>query len=209
MTEREDSDRGKGPLVDLTSSSLIESVKQQQNDGWERFVRTYGPIIYGWCRRVDLQPADAADIVQDVFRSVAKGIVRFQKSEQEAGFRRWLRTVTSSRINDFHRRNKRVQPGVGGSSAAARLTQAPDPVDSLAPWTGIVTREQLSAAMETVRRQVGECTWRAFEMVFFEQYRATEAAAALNLSPDSVRMAKYRILTRLRDLLRSDPDSST
>ena len=54
-----------------TSVSLVDRLKWDDPEGWRRHVRLYGPLIYRWCRRGRLQPEDAADVVQEVFRTVA------------------------------------------------------------------------------------------------------------------------------------------
>jgi RNA polymerase sigma-70 factor (ECF subfamily) len=46
-------------------------IKVHDPDARRRLVVIYGPMVYGWCRRAGLQPNDAMDMVQEVFRAVA------------------------------------------------------------------------------------------------------------------------------------------
>ncbi len=54
-----------------TPASLLERVcKRWDQQAWCRFVQLYSPIIFSWARRFGLQPADAADLTQDVFTTL-------------------------------------------------------------------------------------------------------------------------------------------
>src|SRR5262245_29431146 len=62
-----------------TSSTLLERVRAQDQEAWQRLVHLYSPLVYGWCRRSGLQDADAADVGQEVFRDVAGAIAGFRR----------------------------------------------------------------------------------------------------------------------------------
>src|SRR5262249_47193788 len=58
-----------------TSPTLLGRLQRDAADqeAWRQFVRRYGPRIYHWCRRWDLQEADAQDVTQNVLlKLVAK-----------------------------------------------------------------------------------------------------------------------------------------
>ncbi len=57
-----------------TSPTLLAGIKARDQGIWRLLVRLYGPLIYTWCRRSGLQDADAADVAQDVFGTVAESI---------------------------------------------------------------------------------------------------------------------------------------
>src|SRR5262249_59291958 len=59
------------PPASATSLSLLERLRADDPDAWNRLVRLYGPLVLYWGRRAGLNEADAADLLQDVFRSVA------------------------------------------------------------------------------------------------------------------------------------------
>ena len=60
-----------------TSATLLARLRDPAADpaAWAAFVRRYGPLVYGWCRRWHLQEADAQDVTQDV---LAKLVVRLR-----------------------------------------------------------------------------------------------------------------------------------
>ncbi len=54
-----------------------------------------------WCRRWQAPEADAADIFQEVFQSVAMNLGGFRKERDGDTFRGWLRTITRNKVIDL------------------------------------------------------------------------------------------------------------
>src|SRR5262245_23310499 len=104
-----------------TSSSLLVRVREQDPEAWRRFVDLYGPLLLRWCCQAGLQEADAADVTQEVFRSVSVAIVDFRHDQKGDTLRGWLRTITRNKITDWARRKPPGGDGAGGSDAQARL----------------------------------------------------------------------------------------
>jgi RNA polymerase sigma-70 factor (ECF subfamily) len=182
---------------------LLERVKADDPRAWDQLVALYAPLVFQWCRGWDLREQDAADIFQEVFQAVALHIGSFRKQRKEDTFRGWLRTITRNKIHDHFRRRGREPEGVGGTDAQTRLTQypAPQPGDegsrSEQPGEpGLVRR-----ALELIRAEFAERTWQAFWRTAIEGRPAPEVAAELSMSPGAVRVAKSRVLQRLREAL--------
>lgn len=55
-------------------STLLQAVRNRDSEAWRRFVAIYGPTVFDWGRKAGLQPADAADVLQQVFVSVFVGL---------------------------------------------------------------------------------------------------------------------------------------
>ena len=65
----------------LTRASLLVQLRDGSNaTAWHEFVQLYGPVVYGFARKRGLQDADAADLMQDVLRSVNNAIGRTRRS---------------------------------------------------------------------------------------------------------------------------------
>ena len=69
----------------LTSLSLLERVKADDQQAWQRLVGLYTPLVGHWCARWQVTGADADDVVQDVFLAVAGGIEKFQRPRPAVG----------------------------------------------------------------------------------------------------------------------------
>jgi RNA polymerase sigma-70 factor (ECF subfamily) len=183
-----------------TSSSLLERLKVQDPQAWERFVDLYGPLIYNWSRQTGLQPDDAADVMQDVFRSVTVSVTAFRHDGPSATFRGWLWTITRNKIRNLARQRAGRPDATGGTDAYLRLQELPEELDE--PST--MNRPGPSLAqrgLELVKAEFESRTWQAFWQVTVEDRRPAEVAASLGMSVGAVYMAKSRVLRRLRDEL--------
>src|SRR5262245_56116892 len=105
-----------------TSASLIARIRQHDPVAWQIVARSYGPLVYGWARQAGLQSSDAADVMQETFRSVAAGIDAFRRKSSGDSFRGWLWTITRNKIRD-HFRSLAQRPD---QSAQHLLAQIPD-----------------------------------------------------------------------------------
>ena len=99
---------------------------------WEQMVGLYYPMVYGWCRRSGLQSSDAADVCQDVFRGVVRGIGGFRRDKPGDTFRGWLRRITQRRVIDHRQaRQSQAEPLLELGSRVPRATSAHPPGDEL------------------------------------------------------------------------------
>src|SRR5580704_5367201 len=86
----------------LTRASLLVQLRDGTNHGaWQEFMKLYGPVVYGFARKRGLQDADAADLMQDVLRSVSSAIGRLEYDPNQGTFRGWLFTITRNKVFSF------------------------------------------------------------------------------------------------------------
>jgi RNA polymerase sigma-70 factor (ECF subfamily) len=187
------------PSSSATSRSLLAAVQADEADAWGRLVHLYAPLVRHWCRGKGLQDQDLADVFQEVFQAVVVYIHGFRKEQAGDTFRGWLRRITQNKLHDHFRRLGREAPGVGGSSAQERLAQVPDP-PALADEASADDGEArlLARALNLIRGEFEERTWAAFWRTAVEGRPARDVAADLGMSPGAVRVAKSRVLHRLR-----------
>jgi RNA polymerase sigma-70 factor (ECF subfamily) len=182
-----------------THRSLLQRARGHDPAAWERMVALYGPLVLGWCRAWGLRDDDAADVFQEVFQSVAAHLAGFQRDRTGDTFRGWLRTITRNKVNDFFRRREKEPEGVGGSEACNRLAEiagamppeepgSPDPAET----------ELLHRALAMIRAEFEPRTWEAFWQTAVEGRVAADVAADLGMTPGAVRVAKSRVLHKLR-----------
>jgi RNA polymerase sigma-70 factor (ECF subfamily) len=176
----------------------------QHNDAaaWTRLVVLYAPLVAAWCRRWGVAQQDVTDVVQDVFAAVAKNVARFRKEQPHDSFRAWLATIARNKVHDYFRRRGEEPAAAGGTEAWQRISQVCDPLnDDLAsgdagdePEFGDLLRQ----ALESIRQEFQERTWQAFWRTVVEGKSAAEAGEELTMQPGAVRVAKSRVLWRLR-----------
>jgi RNA polymerase sigma-70 factor (ECF subfamily) len=181
------------------SSSLLVRVRNHDAEAWRRLVSIYSPLVYRWCRRSHLKPDEAMDVVQEVFRAVLIAIGQFRRDRQGDTFQGWLRTVTRNKTRDFFRSAARRPAALGGTDAQRRLEEIADDSDEDA--AGSVSddkREVLVHALEQVRAEFEEKTWKACWQTAVEGETPRDVAKALAMTLGAVYKAKSRVLARLR-----------
>ena len=187
--------------IGSTSTGLLTRAKGRDEDAWKRLVRLYSPLVYHWVRSAGLKDADAQDLLQEVFSAVAGGLERFRKDRPGDTFRGWLRTITRSKLADHYRRAKGPR-ATGGSDAQDMFHSIPDVLsDSSGSDSSLDERLVQLGALELIRSDFAEKTWRAFWRCAVEGESPAEVAADLRVTPSAVRLAKSRVLRRLREEL--------
>ena len=107
--------------TDATRPSLLVRIRDARDrEAWGQFVEIYAPLVYDMARRRGLQDADAADLTQDVLRSVSVAIGRLDYDLAKGTFRSWLFTVTRNALNTFFDAQRRV-PRAGDRTVQAWL----------------------------------------------------------------------------------------
>jgi RNA polymerase sigma-70 factor, ECF subfamily len=184
-----------------TATSLLHQLRTGDADGWRRLTHLYGSLVYSWRRQQSLQAEDAADVVQEVFRSVAGHVARFESDGECAGFRRWLKTITNNQIRDHWRRQKHRPRAVGGTEAQMQLAahpQAEPPSQTSIADDQAEISHVMRQALDLVRADFEPHTWRAFWETVVEGRAAADVAADLGVTANAVRIAKSRVRSRLR-----------
>jgi RNA polymerase sigma-70 factor (ECF subfamily) len=181
----------------------VDLVKAGNPAAWDRLVSLYAPLVYGWCRSWHLPEQEIADIFQDVFQAVAANVGSFRKEGSHDTFRGWLRTVAHNKVHDHFRKLGREPAGAGGTDAQIRFANlaaaAPRDEDESSG-----ERDQLRNYREIlgmIECEFEDRTWRAFWLTAVEGRPAGEVALDLKMSPGAVRVAKSRVLRRLREEL--------
>ncbi len=185
------------------SSSLLRRLQAMDQEAWTRMVEIYYPLVYGWCQGRGLQPQDAADVSQEVFRAVFSGLQHFQSQRGQQGFRAWLRGITRHKLVDFWRARGAADIARGGSDAlvqmahVAEFLSAGDSRASPADEEGLILRR----ALELMRGDFEPRTFEAFWRVTVDEVSPARVAGELGLSVNAVYLARCRVLRRLREEL--------
>jgi RNA polymerase sigma-70 factor, ECF subfamily len=184
-----------------TSRSLLNNAREADPEAWERLVRLYSPLVASWCRRWRVAEQDLLDVLQDVFSAVAANLRRFRNDRPTDTFRGWLLTIARNKVRDHFRRAAQQTDAAGGTDAFVRMQQILDPrVDDPLPEPAddVEFDHVLFRALESIRGEFHERTWRAFWGVVVENRATADVAADLQMSAGSVRVSKSRVLLRLR-----------
>jgi len=187
---------------DTRASLLIRLRDRTDQSAWNEFVTVYGPVIYRFARNRGLQDADAADMMQDVLRSVTGAINRLEYDPQRGRFRGWLFTITRNRVLSLLASRKGRPQGTGHPDVNALLAAQPDQRDGLdEDWELEYRRSQTALAIEEVRTEFTDKVWSAFWKTAVDARSADETGRELGMSSGAVYVAKSRVLARLREVV--------
>src|SRR3954447_9305389 len=191
-----------------TRASLLVRLRDgHDQDAWRQFTRVYASLIYGFARSRGLQDADAADLMQEVLRTVARAVAQLEYDPGRGSFRSWVYTVTRNKLYNFLDRQRRQVRGSGDTDAKERLEGQPAPPDEADLWDREYERRVFTWATEQVRGEFQEATWQAFWLTAVEGKSAKEAGLQLGMSPGAVYVAKSRVLARLKEEVRQLEDT--
>lgn len=181
-----------------TSRSLLARLHEGEAVAWYRLVDLYSPLVRYWCRRLGANEQDVPDLMQDVFQTVAAKLHMFRKERPTDTFRGWLRTVTRNKVIDFFRTQGRNPTAVGGTDAFNRMKQVTDELTDDDEGEQVVFSEVLMRSLNLVQDHFEERTWQAFWKVAVDGEDIQDVARELQMRPGTVRVAKSRVLSRLR-----------
>jgi RNA polymerase sigma factor (sigma-70 family) len=183
-----------------TRPSLLIRLRDPGDEvAWDEFVAVYTPLIYRLARQRGLQDADAADLVQEVLRSVSLAISRWDPDPARGSFRGWLSRIARNLTVNFLTRQARQTRGTGDSDVRALLEAQTAPNDPESALFEAEYRHQLlDWAAERVRGEFPDATWQAFWRAGVEGRPAREVAHTLGLTVGTIYQYKSRVMARLR-----------
>jgi RNA polymerase sigma-70 factor (ECF subfamily) len=172
-----------------TPVSLLERLREPgQEQPWNRFVELYTPLLLCWGKRLGLQDADADELVQDVFVTLLKKLPAFTY-ERGKRFRGWLWTVLKNTWQD-----RMVRPPARPLAAKTGELERLAGPDELESWWEEEHNQMLARrALELMRREFQENTWKAFCLFVQENRPAAEVAAELGMTENAVYIAVCRV----------------
>jgi RNA polymerase sigma factor (sigma-70 family) len=183
-----------------TRPSLLVRIRDPQDErAWAEFLEIYTPVIYRLARQKGFQDADAADLVQDVFRAVAHAIDRWDPDPGRGTFRGWLFRIARNLMVDLLINQQRHPRGTGDTGFEQFLEEQPAPSSEASALFDEEYRRQLFAwAAEQVRREFRDATWQAFWRTGVEGKSPKDVAESLGISVGAVYHNKSRVMARIR-----------
>jgi RNA polymerase sigma factor (sigma-70 family) len=183
-----------------TKPSLLVRLRDAGDErAWAEFTEIYGPLVYQLARRRGLQEADAQDLVQDVFRAVARAIERYDPDPARGSFRGWLARIAGNLVVNLLASQRRHPRGTGDSDMQRKIEEHADPTTAdSALFETEYRRRLLTWAAERVRKVFPEGVWQAFWQTAVEGRTAKEVAQTLGMSVGTVYQYKSRVVARIR-----------
>ena len=182
-----------------TSVSLLGRLAgAPTDDDWRRLDDLYRPLLRAWVARAGVAASDVDDLAQDVLFVVVRRITEFEWRGRGA-FRAWLRTILANEVRDYFRDQKYRPIATGDSDFQGWLDDLESPDSALSRlWDREHDKHVIVSLMRRVQGDFAPATWQAFRRHVLDGEPAARVAEALDLSLNSVLLAKSRVLKRLR-----------
>ncbi len=182
-----------------TRNSLIERVKDVGDDAsWLEFLGIYQPVVYRMAKRRGLQDADAQDVMQQVFTSIARSINGWTADEDRPPFRAWLTTIARNAITKaLVRRPKDI--ATGSTSVVELLHSQADPAGTAEEMRTEARHEAVRWAAEQIRSEFTERTWEIFWQTSIEGVSIADVARSSGRSAGAIYVTRYRVISRLKE----------
>lgn len=190
---------------EVTRASLILRLQNAKDVvAWDEFAGIYGPVVFNVATSRGFQPADAENLVQEVFMAVANSVSSWLQRDDRGSFRAWLLRITRNAAVDMITQKATRSLGVDGSEAQVHLVNLAAR-SSPSELSGALDLEYerivFQWASERVRNSVADHTWQAFLLTSIEELSVEEAAARLNTRPGNIYFARSRVMARIRELV--------
>jgi RNA polymerase sigma-70 factor (ECF subfamily) len=190
-------------LTPTTRASLLFRLRDfQDHEAWVEFVEIYEPVIYRQLRKCGLQDADARELMQEFFIAVSRRIEHWDLAKDRGSFRGWLRRVTHNMVINWlkHGQRRMIAFGDEDTKSLLRDIAAEDCPESIA-LNNEIRRSIFQRASELVRQEQSPKAWQAFWSTTLAGKTPAVAAQELGMSVGAVRVAKCRVLARLKEVV--------
>ena len=190
------------PTPTTRSSLLFRLRDSQDHEAWVEFVEIYEPAVYRQLRRCGLQDADARELMQELFLAVNRQVPKWELAKDRGSFRGWLRRVTRNLVINWMKHGQRRTLAYGGAESQSTFDElAADECPESAEFDFNVRRSMFQRASDQVRQEQSPKAWQAFWGTTVEGKRPDLVARELGMSDGAVRVAKCRVLTRLKEVV--------
>ena len=191
-----------------TKKSLLAKVRAGDEISWREFYETYRPLIYlvgGDCGLTASEKEELAQLVMcEIFQKDILGKysidnvpsdITFTYDPAKGRFRYFLKAIIRNQARKlYHKRSNTVEwDGIPEPAVEAKF-------DS--DWEEEWKKHLFAQAMEELKTQVQAATYTAFEMYALQGRPVKEVADFLDLSVNSVYVAKNRCIAAIKDIIR-------
>lgn len=188
---------------DTRQTLLIKIRDHDDQRAWEEFVDLYTPLVVRYSASRGVPDPDRADVVQEIFRAIARAMERFEYDRDRAKFRTWLFTVCRSKIYNFYRsRQRHPQTATGEDDQTKWIEEHPDPREEK-DWEADYRQHMFQWAVEKVKPEFSPNQWAAFWETAVNERKAEELTGELGMSKGAIYVAKSRVIARLRERVAS------
>jgi RNA polymerase sigma-70 factor (ECF subfamily) len=180
-------------VFERSDETLVKQALKGKKSAWVTLVKRYEKSLYNYTLRMVSNPADAMDLMQDVFVAVFRSLSTFRG---DSAFKGWMFKIAHYRCIDFYRRKRPTQS----------LDDIPEQLDESSDEC---PEHQATSGQETVALHKALQTLPVnqklvVELKFFQHCTFDDIAKQLGISVNTVKSRLYSGLDKLKDHLEFD-----
>jgi RNA polymerase sigma-70 factor, ECF subfamily len=186
-------------------ASIVSELKAGSEEAFSWLIAKYHQPIYSLIARTVADGADAADLTQDVFIKVYRGIGNFNG---EASLRTWIYRIALREVSNQRRwwwRHKRqevtIEAEAGESSDGQSLCLKDTLVDAHESPFELAAHEEIRVRVEEALRQIPEPFRTTVVLRDIEGFSYEEVAEILNVNLGTVKSRLMRGRAQLKERL--------
>ena len=191
-----------------TRQSLLVRLQGHSSDAWAEFLEIYERAILNYAQSRGLQDADARDVTQEVLAAVTRKIESWDPDTSRGTFRGWLfRAARNIAVDRIAKQSKQAIAS-GDTRVAQMLSEAPDINENESDvFRAEYRRKVFHWAAEKIRPEVKTTSWQSFWLTSVDGQKVEDVAQQLGMSVGSVYAAKFRIVSKIREIVSQLDDS--
>lgn len=179
-------------VFEQSDETLIAQALKGKKSAWLTLVKRYEKNLYNYALRMVNNPADAMDLLQDIFMALFRNLSSFRG---ESAFKHWLFKIAHYRCLEFYRRKRPMQS----------LDDVPEQENeqSLCLEKGLFLQQQSSTLLEAmqclpIKQKL------VVELKFFQQCTFEDISQQLDISTNTAKSQLYSALDKLKLQLADD-----
>ncbi len=180
-------------MFERSDETLVKQALNGKKSAWVTLVKRYEKKLYNYTLRMVSNPADAMDLMQDVFVAVFRNLSTFRG---DSPFKGWMFKIAHYRCIEYYRRKKPTQS----------LDDVPEQVDESSdecPEHHAVSGQQATALHKAIKTlPINQKL--VVELKFFQHCTFDDIAKQLGISVNTVKSRLYSGLDKLKDHLEFD-----
>ena len=185
--------------MDTRASLLLRLKDPRDSAAWTEFDAIYRPMLYRYAKSQGLSDADAEDEVQRCMAAIQQIMGDFSYDPQKGRFKSWLRTMINNRCRNARRdrmaHHNRIQ--AAHHNRDIRQESPEETVDRI--WM----EEHLKHGLRSLRSEIDEVKFRAFEEYVVKERPVKDVCEALGLTPPQLYKIKWQVTHKLREHISS------
>jgi RNA polymerase sigma-70 factor (ECF subfamily) len=185
----------------LTTTIVLEELKSSEDgDAWRTFCSHFSPMLVNFGKKLGLSPSYAEDAAQEVIIAFIKAFRDGKYNREKGRLRDWLFGIAGNVIRNLRRRLPRERLVVEDTTGTSFWDMIEDKDAIKHTWNIEWHRMIIQYSLEGARKKFKPNVFNAFELYAILDTPVDEVAKELNISRNTVFVAKHRVLAFMRKL---------